>query len=1126
MRPRRLIAFLLVPVALAAGLSFSPLSPVPSAQAAATTLVSETFGGTTVTDPGWRPTGSTCLTRATAASSLGVCATRTWAPQQTFTPGYAQLTDSVNPRSGGLLYNRPIPSGGGLEITFDQYQYSELLPLAVTGDGISFFLSDGSKDLATTGGPGSALGYAQNTTTGSPGVNGGYLGLGLDAIGNYGNNTNGKGAGCANQGAVGTHSNSVVLRGPGQGDQGYCYLTGVAANLLGIPLGGSVRSSLGLSPNPSNSTGRAVRITVSADTFPVVTVYGASSAGAPATTQMLQYTMTTPAPPTYKLGFAAVNSAGRDVHLVSNVVVSSLNPLSRLTLTTQVDNTVAQPATYKEGDVVPYQFVATNTSGTTALTSLAVTSSKSTAITCPATTIPARASVVCTGSHTVTAAEAAASPSTLINTATATANEAATVFTSNASGATVALAAPSPAMTLVKSASLADTNANAKADAGERINYSFLVRNTGNVTVSGITIADPKVTGLTPSPVTIAPGGQATVTAAPYVVTTANIASGVPITNSATAGGATASGTPVITTASTTSTPINYAPALSLSSTAALAPGSPASIGGTINYTFTATNTGTVPLTGVAITSPLVGLSARTYVWPGAAGTLAPGQTVTATATYVLQRAEVDAGVLSTTATVNGSPPTGAAVSATASPSVTIAAAPAITLTKTATPAIAQTAGQVVTFNFVATNTGNVTLSAVAITDALPGTSAITYGTWPPTANTLLNGQTVTATATYTVTAGDVAAGTISNTASVLGTPPVGSPVQGTAAVSVGVYPDPVADTVTVTQGDSITFNVLANDGGAATGALFTRASVGSAPRLVGAASAVPASPVQGSVTCVAVGVDRGQCTYQSVEFFSGTDGFEYGLSQPAQSQAWSVHVSITVLPRNHAPVATDDRAVATAGGSPVTISPLANDLDLDSSDSLRISDTTVPGGTHGTVSCGETSCTYTPVADGWTGTIAVNYTVSDRAAGVGGALTSSAVMRIYVDPARQATRGFHDAALLVSSATLGSWNGTTSAMSPAGVCVAGRATTTVSWLAVALASQWVVQRRLAGATPGDWTTVALLPGATTSYQDTRLGEGRSYEWRVRPDLHRWSGSYSPASATSAQPGAANAAGC
>ena len=63
---------------------------------------------------------------------------------------------------------------------------------------------------------------------------------------------------------------------------------------------------------------------------------------------------------------------------------------------------------------------------------------------------------------------------------------------------------------------------------------------------------------------------------------------------------------------------------------------------------------------------------------------LAPGATTTCTATYTLTQADVDAGHVANTATVAGTPPTGAAVTATDSTDTTIAAGPAITLVKTA----------------------------------------------------------------------------------------------------------------------------------------------------------------------------------------------------------------------------------------------------------------------------------------------------------------------------------------------------------------------------------------------------------------------------------------------------------
>ncbi|RIJ56289.1 hypothetical protein DZG02_15415, partial [Clavibacter lycopersici] len=85
---------------------------------------------------------------------------------------------------------------------------------------------------------------------------------------------------------------------------------------------------------------------------------------------------------------------------------------------------------------------------------------------------------------------------------------------------------------------------------------------------------------------------------------------------------------------------------------------------------------------------------------------------------------------------------------------------------------------------------------------------------------------------------------------------------------------------------------------------------------------------------------------------------------------------------------------------------------------------------------------------------------------------------------------------------------------------------TAVSWAQVPGATDQLVERRLAGATPGAWITVARLAGTATSFSDDRLGESRSYQWRIRPDLHRWVGVASAPSSAVAQPAAVSAVGC
>lgn len=78
--------------------------------------------------------------------------------------------------------------------------------------------------------------------------------------------------------------------------------------------------------------------------------------------------------------------------------------------------------------------------------------------------------------------------------------------------------------------------------------------------------------------------------------------------------------------------------------------------------------------------------------------------------------------------------------------------------------------GNTITYSFAVTNTGNVTLSNVVVTDPLPGLSAIS----PASVATLAPGDSTTFTATYAVTYEDILAGGVLNRALVEGETPAG----------------------------------------------------------------------------------------------------------------------------------------------------------------------------------------------------------------------------------------------------------------------------------------------------------------------------------------------------------------
>ncbi|MGN6760125.1 MAG: DUF7507 domain-containing protein, partial [Leifsonia sp.] len=323
----------------------------------------------------------------------------------------------------------------------------------------------------------------------------------------------------------------------------------------------------------------------------------------------------------------------------------------------------------------------------------------------------------------------------------------------------------SPAISIVKSADSIDA---ALLVVGATITYTFVVTNTGNVTLADPKVNEGQFTGSgalsplsCPSTPQLQPGEQMTCTAT-YVVTQADVDAGV-ILNDATASGTPPTGPDTVSPPSAVDLPEIQSPDLNLTKTAdTFQLSAPASAGDTITYNFISTNTGNVTLTNVSITDPLPGLSGLVYSWPAAPGVLLPGQHVTATATYQLTQADLDAGHVANVATTVGTPPSGADV--TPPPATTdtpLPLSPGLTLAKTADASAIGTpsaVGDTITYRFAATNTGNVTLTNVSITDPLPGLSALTY-VWPAAAGTLLPGQVVTATATYQLSQADLDAG-------------------------------------------------------------------------------------------------------------------------------------------------------------------------------------------------------------------------------------------------------------------------------------------------------------------------------------------------------------------------------
>lgn len=360
---------------------------------------------------------------------------------------------------------------------------------------------------------------------------------------------------------------------------------------------------------------------------------------------------------------------------------------------------------------------------------------------------------------------------------------------------TVTNTARPPSLAVVKHAGTpVDVNGDGITDAGDTIQYTFTVTNTGPQPLGTIGVTDAKAGAVTCPDPTLAVGASETCTAdTPYTITTADVTAGA-VHNSASAQGTPpGSTTPVSSTPSTTSTPtVTPAPALTVVKSADPSSSADFTPGQKITYSFTATNTGNVPLNDVAINegsfSGTGALSPATCPEPS----LAVKAQEVCTATYTLTAADVDSGKVTNTATAQGTPP-GSTTPVPSDPStVTIPtpAHPGISVVKSASPKTVTRAGQTVKYSFVVTNTGNVTLSNVNVTDSdFSGTGTLSDMVCPATS--LAAAQIETCSASYTVTQADVDAGSLTNTATAEGTPP------GSAAP---VTSDPSTTTVPVDQ--------------------------------------------------------------------------------------------------------------------------------------------------------------------------------------------------------------------------------------------------------------------------------------------------------------------------------------
>jgi hypothetical protein len=418
-------------------------------------------------------------------------------------------------------------------------------------------------------------------------------------------------------------------------------------------------------------------------------------------------------------------------------------------LTNGEDANTPPGPTIPVGAAVSWAYLVTNT-GEVGLLGVTVTDDRGVAVICPKSALSPGESMTCIG-----AGVAVACQYTNLGTATASTGE----------GETVSAQDPShyfgqhhAAIALEKrtNGQDADQPPGPGIPVGAPVQWTFLVTNTGDVALTDVAVFDDHDTLVTCPKSSLQPGESMTCTA-----------NGKAVAGQYSNVGAVSGKPPCgdLVTAQDLSHYYGQSPDIALEKLvngeeADTPPGPSIVVGASVLWTYVVTDTGDVALSNVTVTDDQgVAVSCPMTV-------LAPAESMTCTASGTAVT-----GQYANVGTVTGTPPSGPAVTAT-DPSHYFGINPAVTLEKRVNGQDADTppgptilAGNPVAWTYHVTNTGDVTLSNVMVTDD-QGVAV----SCPKT--TLAAGESMTCTASGTAVAGQYA-----NVGTVTGTPPAGLPV-------------------------------------------------------------------------------------------------------------------------------------------------------------------------------------------------------------------------------------------------------------------------------------------------------------------------------------------------------------
>jgi MSHA biogenesis protein MshQ len=238
--------------------------------------------------------------------------------------GYLRLTESSANNAKAATVPGIFPAAGNyISVEFNHYAYD-----GTGADGIAVTLSDYSVP-AVPGGFGGSLGYAQRSDGAQPpGFNGGWVGIALDEYGNFQSSTEGRVLGAC--GTAACRPQSIGVRGPGNGANGYRWMGGTGSS----PGGLTIDNRTSTTPSPGymyqmivdarNATSGTINVAVNRDATTkngsnYVSLFGPFNAYTEANYALTQGWTTQIVPDYWKISFTGSTGGSDNIHEIGSL---------------------------------------------------------------------------------------------------------------------------------------------------------------------------------------------------------------------------------------------------------------------------------------------------------------------------------------------------------------------------------------------------------------------------------------------------------------------------------------------------------------------------------------------------------------------------------------------------------------------------------------------------------------------------------------------------------------------------------------------------------------------------------------------------------------------------------------